>query len=349
MNKFKKLFSLIATFLIIGTLFLGCGDSKDKVSINIFNAGDYIDPALIKDFERETGIKVNYETFETNEIMYQKLKTDTSSYDLVIPSDYMVEKMIKENMVEKLDFNNIPNYSNIGDEFKNLSFDPKNEYSIPYMWGTIGILYNKSMVKEPVDSWNILWDPKYKGQVFMLDAMRDSIGITLKKLGYSLNTTDSKQINEAKDELIKQKPNILAYVGDEVKDRMVSDEAALAVIYSGDAPILKEKNPDLEYVIPKEGTNLWFDCMVIPKGAKNKDSAEKFINFMLDPEIAKQNAEYIGYSTPNKAALQLLDGDIKNDKNAYPNEGALKKCEVFQDLGGNIKKYDEAWMEIKSK
>ncbi|WP_423236770.1 ABC transporter substrate-binding protein [Clostridium fallax] len=346
--KLKKIFSLAFAGILMTSLFVGCGDSKDKPTINIFNAGDYIDPTLLKDFERETGVKVNYETFETNEIMYQKLKTDTSSYDLVIPSDYMVEKMIKEDMLEKIDFKNIPNYCNIDDKFKNLAFDPTNEYSVPYMWGTIGILYNKKMVKGPIDSWDVLWDPKYKGQVFMLDAMRDSLGITLKKLGCSLNSTDSKEINEAKDELIKQKPNVLAYVGDEVKDRMVADEAALAVIYSGDAPVLKERNPDLEYVIPKEGTNLWFDSMVIPKGAKHKEYAEKFINFMLDPEIAKQNVEYIGYSTPNKAALELLNDDIKNDKNAYPDEGVLKKCEVFKDLGDNIKKYDEAWMEVKS-
>ena len=350
MFNFKKLISLISIILLASSLFVGCGNKKaDDKTLNIFNAGDYIDPDLVKTFEKKTGINVNYEVFETNEIMYQKLKANPSSYDLVFPSDYMIEKLIKENLLDKLDFNNIPNYKNINEKFKHLSFDPNDEYAVPYMWGTVGILYNKKVVKEPVDSWNILWNPKYKGDIFMLDSIRDSLGLALKKIGYSLNTTNQKEIDEAKKELEKQKPNVLAYVGDEVKDRMLANEGSIGIVYSGDAVHLMEKDKDLQFVVPKEGSNIWVDGMVVPKDAKHKALAEKFINFMLDPEIAKQNVEYIGYSTTNKAAFQLLDEDVRENKIAYPEESTLKNCEIFKDLGPNIKKYDDAWLEIKSK
>ncbi len=352
MIKSRKLIALLATTLVASSLFVGCNsktkDSSKKV-LNVYNVGDYIDESLLKKFEDKTGIKVNYETYDTNEIMYQKLKGGNSSYDIVVPSDYMVEKMIKENMLEKIDFSSIENYKNIDNRFKNLSYDPKNEYSVPYMWGTYGILYNKKLVKDPVDSWDILWNEKYKGQIFMLESIRDSMGVALKKLGYSLNTTKDDEINKAKEALTKQKPLVLAYVNDEVKDRMVQEEAALAVVYSGDAVTMKQKNANLEYVIPKEGSNKWFDTLCIPKGAKHKEEAEKFIDFLLDPEVSKQNTEYIGYSTPNKAALDLLDDKVKNDKTAYPSDDVLNKCEVFVDLGDILKKYDDAWLQVKSK
>ena len=351
MFKFKKLISFVSVAFIASSLFIGCGNKNvdDNKTLNIFNAGDYIDPDLIKTFEKETGIKVNYEVFETNEIMYQKLKSNPSSYDLVFPSDYMIEKLIKENLLDKLDFNNIPNYKNVNEKFKHLSFDPNDEYAVPYMWGTVGILYNKKVVKEPVDSWDILWNPKYIGDIFMLDSIRDSMGLALKKIGYSLNTTNQQEIDKAKKELEKQKPNVLAYVGDEVKDRMLAGEGSIGIVYSGDAVHLMEKHKDLQFVVPKEGSNIWVDGMVVPKGAKHKALAEQFINFMLDPEIAKQNVEYIGYSTTNKAAFQLLDEDIRDNKVAYPDSSTLKNCEIFKDLGSNIKKYDDAWLEIKSK
>ncbi|GFP76883.1 ABC transporter substrate-binding protein [Clostridium fungisolvens] len=351
MVKIKKVIPLIASILICTSLLAGCNSKSSesgKKVLNVYNVGDYIDEDLLKQFEDKTGIKVNYETYDTNEIMYQKLKGGNSSYDIVVPSDYMVEKMIKEDMLEKIDFSKVENYKNIDEKFKNLSYDPKNEYSVPYMWGTYGILYNKKLVKDPVDSWNILWNTKYKGQIFMIESIRDSIGVSLRRLGYSLNTTKDDEIAKAKEELIKQKPLVLAYVNDEVKDRMVAEEAALAVVYSGDAVTMKQKNANLEYVIPNEGSNKWFDTLCIPKNAKHKTEAEQFINFLLDPEVAKQNTEYIGYSTPNKAALELLDDKIKSDPTAYPSEDALKKCEVFVDLGENLKKYDDAWLQVKS-
>ena len=260
----------------------------------------------------------------------------------------MVEKMINEGLVQKIDFENIPNMKYIDKGFLNPIYDETNEYSVPYMWGTFGILYNKKMVKEPVDSWDILWNPKYKGNIMMFDSVRDTMGIALKKLGYSMNTTDLKEINEAKDVLMKQKDLVLAYVNDEGKDRLLGEEVAMGIIYSGDAVTLMDENPNLDYAIPKEGSNKWVDAMCIPKTAQNKKEAELFINFLLDPENAKINAEYIGYSIPNEGALKLLDKEITENPVAYPSQEVLNKCETFIDLGDKIKLYDRAWIELKS-
>ncbi len=351
MKKFKLLGALALSSLISIGLFSGCGSSNntaDNGTVYFYNCGDYIDEDLLAQFTKETGIKVDYSTYDTNEIMYQKLKSTPGSYDLVIPSDYMIEKMIKEDMVEKLDFNNIPNYEYIDDKYRNLSYDPKNEYSVPYMWGTIGIIYDPAVVTEPVTSWDILWNTKYSGkQIIMFDSMRDTIAIGLKKLGYSINSTNPDEIAAATDELVKQKQTIdpLYYV-DEVKDKMINGEAALATVWSGDAAYIMSENPELKYVIPEEGSNKWFDAMVIPKGSKNKENAEKLINFLTDPENSKQNVDYIGYSTPNKATYEMLDDEVKN---SYPSQDVLDKCDIFVDLGDNLKLYDDAWMNIKTK
>ncbi len=346
MRKIVKVLSLIIVFSMV-LVNVGCS-KDDRVVLNVYNWGDYIDESVIEEFENEFNIKVNYEDFATNEEMYVKIKSGGTNYDVAFPSDYMIEKMIRENLLFKLDMNNLPNYKNIDDRFKNLDFDPNNEYSVPYMWGTVGILYNEKMVDETVDSWNILWDSKYKGQILMLDSQRDSIGVALKKLGYSLNTRDINELDEAKNELIKQKPLLLAYVGDEVKDMMIGEEAALAVVWSGDAIFMMEENEDLRYVVPKEGSNYWFDNMVIPNTSKNKKEAEMFINFMSRPEIALKNTEYIGYSTTNKETMKLLDSDIINNEVAYPSDDIINNCEVFLDPGEFIKEYDRIWTDIKS-
>lgn len=349
MKKYKKIISLLTIGVLSATMMVGCGNGVDsKKVLNVYNVGDYIDEELITKFEEETGIDVLYETYDTNEMMYQKVQSGSTNYDLVFPSDYMVEKMIKEDLLQKIDFNNIPNIKYIDEDFLNPIYDENNEYSVPYMWGTFGILYNKKMVKEPVDSWDILWDPKYKSNIMMFDSVRDTMGIGLKKLGYSINSIDPKQINEAKDILIKQKDLVLAYVNDEGKDRLLGEEVAMGIIYSGDAVTLMDENPNLEYVIPKEGTNKWVDAMCIPKTAQNKKEAELFINFLLDPENAKVNTEYIGYSTPNEGALKLLDKEITENPVAYPSQDVLDKCETFIDLGDKIKLYDRAWIELKS-
>ncbi len=347
MKRFGVLiFTLIFIFIFILT---GCGGGTEKRVLKVYNWGDYIDPDVLDSFQEEYGIRVIYDEFATNEEMYAKIKAGASDYDILIPSDYTIKRMIDEDMLYSLDMVNIPNFKYINDRFKNLAYDPDNEYSVPYMWGTVGILYNKTMVKEKVDSWKILWDPKYEKQILMYDSLRDSIGITLKMLGYSLNTKNDKELEEAKEALIRQKPLVLAYVGDEVKDKMIGEEAALAVVWSGDAIFSKRENPDLEYVIPKEGSNLWFDSIVIPKTSKNKEEAELFINYLCDTEIAFKNADYIGYSTPHTEALKLLPDDLTKDKTAYPDERDLHGSEVLEDLAGSLVKYDRIWTEVKSR
>jgi len=347
MKKVFKIFGLIFIALIVGGVFAGCG-AAPKAQLKVYNWGDYIDETVIEEFEEKYNVEVVYDTFATNEEMYVKVKGVGADYDVAIPSDYMIERMIKEDMLEKIDFNNVPNYKYIDERFKNLPYDPNNEYSVPYMWGTVGILYNKKLVDEPVDSWQILWDEKYKKQILMLDSSRDSIGVALKMLGYSLNTRNMDELEEAKEALIRQKPLVLSYVGDEVKNAMISGQAALAVVWSGDAIYTRRENPDLDYVVPKEGSNMWIDAMVILKGTKNKKLAEQFINFMCEPEIAFKNTDYIGYSTPHTEAKKMLDPEIANDRTAYPTDEDLENCEVFEALTDIIKEYDRVWTEVKA-
>lgn len=346
MKKSIKVLVIMSLILVIGFISTGCGDNRPV--INVYNWGDYIDPSVIKDFQKEFNVKVNYNTFATNEDMYVSIKKGGTSYDVAFPSDYMIERMIEEDMLEKINKDNVPNISNIEDRFLYLDFDPNNDYSVPYMWGTVGIIYNKEMVDDKVNSWDILWNEKYKGQILMLDSQRDSIAVALKKLGYSMNSRDTNELEQAKEELIKQKPLVYAYVGDEVKDIMVGEEAALAVVWSGDAVAMIRENENLEYVIPKEGTNLWFDNMIIPKTSKNKEIAEQFINFMQRPEIAARNTDYVGYSTPNYKAMELLPEDIVNSKVAYPTEEEMGDVEIFKDPKDFLKVYDDIWLEIKA-
>jgi spermidine/putrescine transport system permease protein len=312
-----------------------------------------MDPEVIEQFTKETGIEVIYDEFETNETMYPKVEAGAVAYDLVCPSDYMIKRMLDNDLLAKINFDNVPNIKNIGKTYLEQSqeFDPTNEYSVPYTWGTVGILYNKKKVKEPVDSWSILWDSKYKDQILMQDSVRDAFAVALKSLGYSLNSTDEKELEEAKDLLIEQKPLVQAYVIDQVRDKMIGNEAAIGVIYSGEAIYTQRENPDLEYVIPKEGSNIWFDSWVIPKNAPNKENAEKFLNFLCRPDIALKNFEYITYSTPNEAARKLIkDDDIRNSKIAFPDISSLKNCETFQFLGDDADAlYNRLWREVKSK
>ena len=342
-----KAILILSLVLIVGIVSVGCG-GESKPTINVYNWGDYIDKSVLKDFEEEFGIKVVYADFETNEDLYIKLKQGGSSYDVIIPSDYMIERMINEDMLVKLDKENVPNLSNIDDKFFNKDFDLNNDYSVPYMWGTVGIIYNKTMVDDVVDSWDILWDEKYENEIIMLNSMRDTIAVSLKRLGYSMNTRDEGELQEAKQELLKQKPIVRAYLGDEIKDALVGEEAAMGVVWSGDAIAMIRQNPDLEYVVPKEGTNLWFDSMVIPKSTTNKEGAEQFINFMSRPDISARNTDYIGYSTPISKAVELLPDDIKNSEVAYPSDAVIENTEVFRDPKDIIKLYDRIWTDITS-
>lgn len=345
----KKNISLLLVILLVVGVVSGCASGgTPKKSLYVYNWGDYIDESVIGEFEKEYGIKVVYETFATNEDMYVKIKQGGTKYDVAMPSDYMIEKMIKESLLEPINIAKITTFGDIAPEFKNLPFDKGNQYSIPYLWGTVGIIYNKTMVTDPVDSWNILWNEKYKGQIVMLDSERDALAVSLKRLGYSLNSRDTKELEEAKLSLIKQKPLLLAYAGDNLKDMMISGEGSMAVCWSGDAMYMMGENPDLAYALPKEGSNLWFDNMVIPKGAKNIEEAHLFINFMNRAEIAKKNVEYIGYSTPNTKAKALLDPSVSGNLSAYPKIDQLSNFEVFLDPGTFIETYNQIWIEVKS-
>ncbi|HEY8420744.1 MAG TPA: spermidine/putrescine ABC transporter substrate-binding protein [Thermoclostridium sp.] len=348
----KRISVLFLSFLLIVTsLIVLPGCNKDRVVLNVFNWGQYINPDLLTKFEKETGIKVNLELFETNEHMLAKLEAGGTAYDVVFPSDYVIEEMIQKDMLYKIDFNNIPNFKYIGDRFKNLNYDPTNEYSVPYFWGTLGIIYNSEMVDEEVDSWDILWDEKYAGKILMLDSMRDTIGVALKRLGYSVNETDPSKLEEAKNLLIQQRPLINGYYVDEITDMMINGDAALALNWSGAAmDIYWEGAEHIKFAVPEEGANLWFDCMVIPKTSRHKAEAEKFINFMLDPENAYLNSEYVGYASPVTSVFERLMEENPEiaDMDAYnPSEEVLDKCEVFIDLGDKRPLYNQIWTEIK--
>ncbi len=353
----KKKNLLILAGIIPAMVLTGCGGggsnkSADAGEVIVYNWGEYLDPDTLDMFTDETGIKVVYEEFETNEIMYPKIETGAVAYDVVCPSDYMIQKMRENDLLSEINFDNVPNLKNIGEEYLKSSreFDPENKYSVPYCWGTVGILYNKTMVDEPITSWDVLWDEKYKDNILMQDSVRDALGIALKRLGYSLNTTNESEIAEAADTLIEQKPLVQAYVIDQVRDKMIGDEAAIGVIYSGEAIYTQRENENLEYVIPEEGSNIWIDSWVIPKNAKNKENAEAFINFMCEPEIALKNFEYITYSTPNTAARELIeDEDIRNSKIAFPDASEMERCETFQYLGDDVDNiYNDYWNKVKS-
>lgn len=322
-------------------------------SLKVYNWGEYMDPQVLELFEKETGISVTYDEYETNESMYPIIAKGAADYDLICPSDYMIQKMSDEGLLEPINWSRIPNAKNIDDQYFEFArgYDENNTYSMPYLWGTVGILYNKKMVKGPIDSWGVLWDTGYQDDILMQKSVRDAFGVALKYLGYSLNTTDEAQLDEAKQKLLEQKHSgvVQAYVVDEVRDKMIAGEAAMGVIYSGEALTCMEENEDLAYVIPKEGSNLWMDNFAIVKGAKNKENAEKFLNFLCRPEIMKMNFEYITYSVPSSKARELLPDEYKNSTIAFPALDSLKNCEVLKYVGKDGDSlYNQKWKEIMS-
>ena len=343
---------ICAVFVFGGFYYAQESNMMNSEKVVVYNWGEYLDPEVLTMFEEETGIDVVYEEFETNEILYPKISSGAIAYDVICPSDYMIQRMIENDLLAEINFDNIPNVKNIGKDYMEQSrqFDPENKYSVPYCWGTVGILYNKTMVDEPITSWSVLWDEKYKDNILMQDSVRDAFGVTLKYLGYSLNSTDLDELTEARDLLIKQKPLVQAYVIDQVRDKMIGNEAAIGVIYSGEAIYTQMENPDLEYVIPEEGSNIWIDSWVIPKNAENKENAEKFINFLCRPEIALMNFESITYSTPNSEARKLIEDEaIRNSEIAFPDLSKYDNLETFQYLGTEADQtYGELWNQVKS-
>ena len=343
-----KKFALILAVVVLVSCFSGCSDSG-KTVLRVYNWGEYIDESVIADFEKKyPDIRVQYETYTDNEIMYTKIKNSTTKYDVLIPSDYMIERLIGENMLAPLNFDNIPNYGLIDSKYKNLQFDPENKYSVPYMWGTLGILYDKTQIQEESFTWNTLFDSKYAGDVLMKKDMRDALGISLKSLGYSFNATKEDELIKAKDKLSSQVKNVLGYVNDDGMDKMIAGEAPLALMYSGDAAYCISENENLDFAIPEDGSNLFFDSMVIPANSDNKEVAEKFINFMCETEIAARNAEEIGYSTPHSGVYENLPVEVQNSF-AYPDASILEKAEIYQYLGEEITgKYETVWSEFQA-
>ena len=318
-------------------------------TLTIFNWGEYIDPELITQFEEESGYRVVYETFDSNEAMMTKIEQGGTSYDIAVPSEYAIEKMKENDLLQEIDHSQIPNLSNIDPYFLDLAFDPKNKYSIPYFWGTVGIVFNPSLLEgQTFDSWESLWDPTLEGEVLLVDGAREIIGMGLNSLGYSLNSTDEKELLEATAKLKELTPNVKAIIGDEVTQLMINEEASVAITFSGQAADMMWENEGLDYAVPEEGSNLWFDNMVIPKTAANVEGAHEFINFMLDAEVAAQNADYVGYSIPNAAAVELMDEEVTADERFYPTEEARENLEVYKNLGLEmLGTYNELFLEFK--
>ena len=371
--KKSVLYSCAGALLLSALLFVpSCGKkdggaetgsqaaSESENVVDVYNAGEYIDPEVPKMFEKETGIKVVYDTFETNEEMYPVIEAGGVVYDVVCPSDYMIEKMLQNHLLQEVDFSKVPNIKEIGADYMKMceQFDPGNRYVVPYTTGTVGILYNKRMfdklgVPYPT-KWADLWNPKLKGEILMQDSVRDAFMVALKKEGHSMNTVSDKDLDEALQDLIRQKPLVQAYVVDQVRDKMIGEEAACGVIYSGEILYvqgeLEGTDVEVDYAIPEEGTNVWFDGWVIPKNAKHKENAEKWMNFLCRPDIAAKNFEYITYPTPNTGALKLLDKKYTENKALFPDmKELLKKSEVYTYLGEkNEAKYNNRWKILKA-
>lgn len=331
----------------------GCSGYDSE--INVYNWGEYISDGsedyedVIALFEEEYNIKVNYTTYETNEQLHNILSRSNSSYDVVIPSDYMIEKLIQEDLLQKLDYSNIPNYDDVMDRFKNQSYDPKNEYSVPYTWGVVGIVYNKTMVKEKPQSWSALWDSGLKGSILQFNNSRDAYAIAMQLCSITPDTFTSQDIDKATEKLREQKPYLKKYVMDQVFTEMENDQAAIAPYYAGDIWTMMKNNKNLDYVLPREGSNLYIDAMCIPKSAQNKEGAEKFINFMTRADISKANSDYICYATPVQGAYDLQSDEVKNSELIYPREEYLNKCYTFKNIDDEVYTYmQEQFVKLMS-
>ena len=326
-----------------------------NVTLNVYNWGEYISNGsddsedVVSDFEKLTGIKVNYTTFDSNESLYAKLKSGAANYDVIIPSDYMVAKMIAEGMLMPLNYDNIPNFQNIDEEYRYADYDPENRYTVPYMLCTTGIIYNTTMVEQAPTRWADLWDAQYAGNILMFNNSRDAYAIAAFKAGKSINPESTEEVDEVVEELKAQKPLVQAYVMDEIFDKMIGGEAAVGVYYSGDAITMIDDNPDLAWVFPEEGGVLSVDSMCIPASSEHEEAAEMFINFMCEVDIGKANSEYIGYTTPMHAVWEVLDEDMKYSEIAYPSEEINAKQKVFTALSDDVNsELDIKWSEMKS-
>ncbi len=356
----KKTLALALAMMMVAAMTLtGCGSSEEERVVNVCSWGEYIDENLIYQFEEETGIKVNYQTAESNEALYSLLKTGAGDYDVIVPSDYMIARLIAEDMLAELDYSSIPNYEKIDAQYKGLSFDPENKYTVPYTWGTLGIIYNTTMVDEPITSWDAMFDEKYAGNVLMIRNSRDALAAALLDLGYDLNTTDESQIREAYELLAsaKEKGVYQAFVMDEVFQKMEGGNAAIAMYYAGDYLTMLENNPDLAYVVPEEGSNWFVDAMCILKGAQNVEEAHEWINFIASTESNLANMDYIWYASPNAEALEGYPAYYEEtygeplDMELYEIMAApsdvLSRCTLYENLPAEtLTLYNELWTEL---
>lgn len=351
-NKWVKGTALVMALAVVLTVvFAGCSSGSEK--LYIFAYGDYFDPDIVDMFEDEYGIEVVYEEYAAPEDMYAKATSGANDYDLICASDYIIEKMLQEDLLLPIDFANVPNFANIGDTYKEMSksFDPELQYSVPHFWGTVGILYDRTKVSdEDVQSWSVLFDEKYANQIIMPNSERDAMLPALKVLGYDLNTTNTAELDEAANMLIEQKSLVQAYLLDEAaRTKVSSGNAAMAVIYNGEAYLAFEENENVAYAVPQEGTNIWMDSWVIPKTAQHKESAEKFLDFMCREDIAAMNFDYIYYSTPNQAVYDSLDADVQSEKAIFPDQSVIDNSSVFKYLGSDTEKYyTDLWFKIKT-
>ena len=363
MERNIKKHLLLTMFFVLAFGFYGCAPgntnsnptastaapaSKSNIryteTLRVYNASEYIDNTTIADFEREFAIKVEYAEFESNEAMYEAIVATPNAYDVLVPSDYTIDRLIKEGKLEKLDKSKVPNIEKVAAEYLKPAYDPNNDYVVPYMVGTLGILYNKKQVAAPIDSWTALFDSRYSGKVLMLDSQRDTIGATLKMLGYSINSSDDMELTQAKTKLQTARSVISAYNESEViRDKIVAGEAALGVVYSGDAKTAIDRNPSLAYVIPREGGNKWVDGFVVMKNTKHLNAAYQFINFMCRPYIAVRNMTMIGYTSPIQGAWAEFGGN----KIMFPTAEELDRCEALLYNAQALQKYAKLWKEIR--
>lgn len=353
MNKVYRF--ILAVLAMCLALFIGQkrlnanSHGSDSKNIYFYSWGDYVDPQVLRDFEEETGYHIIYETFDSNEAMMAKIEQGKTSYDLAFPSEYTVEMMKAKGLLKKLDHSKIEGLDNIDERFLNLDYDPNNDYSIPYFWGSFGIVYNNKKYKaEDVDSWAKLFDPKFEGEILSFDGARETLGIGLWKDGLSANTTDEKALRKTKNELVDFMANVKAILADEIRMYLALEEADIGITFSGEAAIAQESNSNLSYLIPEEGSNIWFDTVVIPKTSKNTEGAYALISYLLRPDVAARNAEYVSYATPNKKALDLLDPELRANTTLYPSDEDIEKLEIFKDLGKEMTiLYNDLYLDLK--
>ena len=363
----KKIISVILCLCLVAILFTGCGyefkelnlvgkydKSLKGTTLNVYNWGEYISDGsddcldVNKEFEKLTGIKVNYTTFESNETMYSQLKGGGVSYDLIFPSDYMIERLINENMLKKIDVGKISNYKYIDKKYKGLFYDPDEEYTVPYNVGMVGVIYNSALIDEPEHSWEALWDEKYRDMSLNFSNPRDGFMTAQMILGQSVNTTNKKDWDKALEKLKQGKDVLQSYVMDEIYGKLETGEAAIGPYYAGDYLFMKEINEDLEFFYPKEGTNIFVDAICVPESAKNIDAAMMYINFLLEPDVSLANAEYIGYASPNTAVIENPDYYYYKNEILYPEEKDMPKVEYYHDIDPEIRSYYEnLWIDLK--